>query len=476
MAKGESECSMEKKTPPDEEREVISCSRNPISFFLAFRRLRILTVEPTMFFYMFGMYVFIFFHTQYIYNMFGREQFRDVLNFTGRFNFCITGHTAKEQLDPVVNGSSHYIKAQTSYLSIYVNVAGQLPGIVAALFFGTASDRIGRKPFLVAMGVCSTLAATLLLVFVHYELTPYTLIVVSSVYAIGGGMPSMITLTNAYIADVSSKRWLAVRLGIVEAMFFGGGMISVLIVGEWLRYTNCQYLQGPPILYLACNLIMVMYTLVYLPESLPREERYKRNKRRSAVKQLVRGMKIFTTFRGYSRWRLWFGLIVVGAAYFVTLGSTKINQVYLTASLGWEPDRLGQWTATIQAAHVIVLMILLPILIRLKVPSELLSTTGLLFASVTFIALGILTKTWEAFLGGLILIMYGSTIALSVLDLYMWCTAAVCATVPRMCVSLLPAVGILMGGRGLVGTTTRACLSRVVSPADQGIQCSYCDR
>lgn len=356
-----------------------------------------------MFFYMFGLYVFIFFQTQYIYNMLARDQFKEMLNYTGRFNFCITGAVAKERLDSVANGTSHYLKKQTSYLGIYINVAGQLPGIVAALFFGTASDRVGRKPFLVAMGVCSTLASVLLLVAVHYEQTPYVLVAVAFLYGVGGGMPSMITLTSSYVADVSSKRWLAVRLGVVEAMFFGGGTISVLLVGQWLHLSNCQYLQGPPMLYLACNLSMLLYTALYLPESLTKEKRCKRDRHKSvlAVKQIIRGLRIFTTFRGYSRWRLWFGLVVIGSAYFVTLGSTKVNQLYLiNEPLSWEPDRLAQWDATILLSHVVVLMVVLPLLVRLKVPTELLSATGLLFGSGTFIGLGVLTRTWEAFVGG----------------------------------------------------------------------------
>lgn len=270
-----------------EQPDVPRRSWNPFTMCLKFRRKMFITVEPVLFLYMFGLYLLLSVEEQYIFNRLGREECITELNFTEPFNFCMSTGALNKFIG---RGTGNKVEAETSFLDLYVGVAGQLPSIFAALFYGPFSDRIGRRPIMliyIAMAACLTGVVTLIIMYLN--LTLFLLIPLALVNALAGSLPGMLTAVYSYIADVSSKKWLTLRIGILESMIFIGGTISLALSGQWLLKTSCNF-EGAIWMYLACNLIIVVYVLLWLPESQTKLQQRERMKNRpSGFRIFIRG-------------------------------------------------------------------------------------------------------------------------------------------------------------------------------------------
>ena len=361
---------------------------------MKFRERKIITVEPVMFLYMLGLYLFAFSNQQYIFNRFGREKYDKIANYTGPFDFCIT----TKKLDKLANGTGDEVETEASILNLIIGITGQLPAIIAALLYGPISDKVGRKPIILIIASFECITAIFAVIIVNYNLAVYYIIPLYTINGLSGSFPGIIVATYSYIADITSNKWLTVRIGILEAMIFVGGTISLAIGGVWLSKTGCNFLQLM-FLYLACNVGILLYTVFILPESLTRDQRM-RNKH-SGFKVVARGFKIFF-FKIYSRWRLWFGLVMVAILYMVGLGVADIRTLFLLHKpLAWGPSLIGIFQSMSQAVNMIILLVLLPILVAFRLPDTLIMLIGTAFSCITLVATGLVTTTWEMFVSKL---------------------------------------------------------------------------
>lgn len=118
---------------------------NPIRAYLLFRRARILTVEPVLFLYMFGLFLFLSVGQEYIFNWYGRRMLREN-NFTLPFNFCLSTDILNDHIN-LTSGEKpgDVVQTQASFLSLVTTLLSQLPAIFAALVYGRSSDRPYRS-------------------------------------------------------------------------------------------------------------------------------------------------------------------------------------------------------------------------------------------------------------------------------------------------------------------------------------------
>jgi len=372
------------------------CTWNPITLCLTFRRKKIITVEPVLFLYMFGLYLLLSVDEQYIFNRFGRDEFRNELNYSGPFNFCMSTTLLNKE---VGRGTGNKVEEDTSYLDQYIGVAGQLPAIFAALLYGPLSDRIGRKPVMVIITLAGCCAGVVTLVIMYLDLSVKLIIPLAVVNALAGSFPGMLTAVYSYIADVSSKKWLTLRLGILEAMIFIGATISLALGGQWLLRTNC-FFQGPIWMYLACNVANFLYVIIWLPESMSKIQRKNRMKNQpSGFRILARGVRIFIV-KQYSRWRLWFALVSMFFFYINAVGATSINTLYLLHDpLKWNPGTIGIYQAISELMHGVSLLVLLPLLVVIGMPDPLIILLGIVFSTAMFTSQGLVQTSTQMFIG-----------------------------------------------------------------------------
>ena len=145
-----------------------------------------------------------------------------------------------------------------------VNALGQL---IAAPIIGRLSDRYGRRPMLI-FSIAGTLIAFIMLAFSQSLWMIFLSRIVDGLF--GGNM----SLAKAYITDISEPKNRARSLGLIGAAF-GMGFIIGPVLGGVLG--NLQ-LNLPAIVAAVLSLFNLIAVIIWLPESLPEDQRGKAQK------------------------------------------------------------------------------------------------------------------------------------------------------------------------------------------------------
>ena len=105
---------------------------NPVTAYLRFRRAKIVTVEPVLFLYMFGIFLSLSIGQEYVFNWFGRKMLREHANLTAPFNFCVSTDLLNEMVprnETDGKKAGDVVQTQASLLSLAMTLLGQLPSV-----------------------------------------------------------------------------------------------------------------------------------------------------------------------------------------------------------------------------------------------------------------------------------------------------------------------------------------------------------
>ena len=144
-------------------------------------------------------------------------------------------------------------------------------------FWGSLSDRIGRRPVLMVGLVGNTVFFTMF-GFAN------TLLLALSARFLAGVFNGNLAVARAYIGDVSTPQQLATRMGLIGAAFGLGFTFGPFIGGElsdpaarWSWFENTIFDSHPYLLPCAVASLLSLFSLAVayrsLPESLPPESR-----------------------------------------------------------------------------------------------------------------------------------------------------------------------------------------------------------
>jgi len=367
---------------------------NPSECCLSFRMERIITVEPVIFLYMFGNFLFTTLAQQYFFNRYAMDQIA-ILNTTEGFvrngSNCINVSVVDDYTGR--NGTYKAVEDQATLLAVYCALPYRLLSLILTLLLGPISVTMCGS---VLQGVCS-------LLIVHFNLNLYVFVVAYGVAGLGGGLPSILMASFSYVSDISSIKWRTVRIGIVESIVFLAGVLSAMLGGLWFRHLQCR-LQNPLILFIVCNVVGIIYTLVLIPPSMSKEQRKIKNRNKtSGLKLMTRGFKILLgMIEKYksSVWIVWVALIPMLVIVINVFGSGSVNIFFLKA-LDWGPVKIGAQVATALSSRFLVLVIVLPILVAMKTPDSIISIVGACFSLAMNLFMGLTHKTYQVFIGKL---------------------------------------------------------------------------
>ena len=371
-------------------------SLNPWRLFLACRNAKVVTIEPVIFLYMLGTYLYFPLYQQYYYHRFGLEQVRGTDFPIPNSSFCINRTELEEYGGP---GTKNIVQSLCDNLLTYGSIANRLLSIVATLVMGPLSDHYGRRVVIIIVAVGMLLQGVLSLAIVYLHLNIYLFILSQGIAGITGDFAAIIMACFAYVVDVGSLRWRTLRIAITEAMLFLAGAIGQgVISGFWLQKLDCDVI--PPLwLFVACALGIIGYTLALLPESRSRAQRQEL-KKQNKCESLMSGFKIFFfQFPDYAVWKLWGGLVMVFVLVTNMTGSTQMSYYYFKGlSLQWNQEVTGFYLGTEQISNMIGLIVVLPLLMACKVPDAMITLMGLAVHLAKNVFTGIAVATYQFFI------------------------------------------------------------------------------
>ena len=367
-----------------------------------------------IFLFMFSLYLYEVMFQLYVFNAYGRQEIMengnvsldpDIITAANENSIpaCLnTSFLDNFEANVTNNYLGNKVEASTAVLGLIVGTTARLPSIVATLILGPISDRFGRKPAIVVVLTGIILHSTLVLIIVKLHLDLHLFILSAGLRGLAGGMAGILTASYSYVADISSKKWLTIRLGVLESMNFIAGSLSLIIGGVLIHLSGCKF-ELPAILSLACVVAALPYALIALPESLDRDEKSRRKSEASTPtktlgpKALLRGLQIFFC-KGYSRWKLWLCLFIMFITVANISGTMSVIILYLLHHpLQWDPIQIGAFLGSSEFVHGLGLILILPILVHSGTRDSIIALVAVFLSCTMDVCLGLAEKTWQVF-------------------------------------------------------------------------------
>ena len=364
-------------------------------------RLFIFPVEVVNFLFMFGVYFQMQLYQQYYFQRIFRTIIEDD-NVT-ELNISMDHICLYQSLIENLTSSQSFVKGQrmVNDFGMITVIIYLLPSIVVSVFAGPLSDRYGRKPVMISVFIGQLIAGVSGIVIVYLELNMYYFVIGAFTTGISGGFGVILGAAFAYISDVTPKKWLTIRMGIVEASIFVATATSSAAADKWIQQTNCTF--RPQVWVVLLVVLMGLIYTIIIPESLSKESRVKNmSKSKKGFKSLATGVKIFfwKSYLGINMWKLWIVLIVMVLIMINQTGLTEIINYFLhNKPLEWEYGTIGIYMAVTSISHLVALIFLLPILVLIKLPDSVIILIGVCVSCGMYVFVALLTESWEMFVG-----------------------------------------------------------------------------
>ena len=359
----------------------------------ALRSYRIVTVEPLVFLFMFGLFLMLFTQQQYFFWRYGTAALG--ARYRNGTDHCVTA-SELDRSGRSVTG----VQESSSKLVSYINVPGQILCIASSMILGPLSDTLGRKFIFYSVGTGVMLQGFLSFAIVWCELDLHLFIIGGALTGLFGGLASTLGASFAYTADISSPGpGRSVRIAIVEAMVFVAGVVAEGGAGKLLELLNCSF-WPLTVVYSISGLLMIIYTAVFLPEPFSRRERLQRAAGQPrGVGRLLHGVRLFFCPSSYSTWKLWAALCILFAIVGNMIGTQMITAIFQQGHpLKWKPSTVGYFDIVQMAAHGFATLVILPLLLSLSLSDTSTAFIGVVFSCAMSLSTGFVQNTWQMFL------------------------------------------------------------------------------
>ena len=369
----------------------------------------VIPVELSLFFYLFTIYFQMQFYQQYFYQRIMKQEILDFNNISNeQDDWYFENDTTCLNQDNITNMSSQatFLKGQreVNHLNMITVLISLSLSVVTSLFLIPYSDVYGRKPF-IAIVYVGQIAATVVSIFiVYFKLNMYFFCLTSAINGLSGGFGVILASSFAYISDITPPRWLTIRMAVLGAIIFVGAAAGSPAADKWMDTNGCEF--RPLVwLILAVFLFGLLYTLVLLPESLSKDIKSKNHQpSKKGFRALLQGIKIFTSVSyvdASTLIKLWIINAITVLVMTNETGNVEIIGYFLqNKPLEWGYTTIGNYLSVSSVAHVVVLLVILPLMVLAKISDPITMSIGIVFVFVCDICIAtFVSKTWEMFLG-----------------------------------------------------------------------------
>ena len=293
--------------------------------------MRVITVEPVIFAYVFALAMAAPLLQQYIY-----DELSEHYNFTKHEDKICKDSSVSDNITTLEN----LVQTQSSHWFIGLSLSSSLPSLFATFMYGSMSDATGRKPLLV-VALCGAFVRFIIVsLTVTFGWPFYFIFLGSFIEGLTGSFGTIAGLCLAYIIDSTDDNARSIRLGVLEMSIIFAAMASFLCSGIWLKHSGYMppLWAGTILLFLVC-----LYAVFLLPESLKEKQSFNKF---SCLANAKRIKEFVLTNRGpYVNVCLALLFISFLFAVFDYFGSITIlfTKHY---PLCWGPEMIGYYMAT----------------------------------------------------------------------------------------------------------------------------------
>ena len=378
-----------------------------------------MTVEPVLLVFMFAQFLSYAVFQQLVHTMVCDENpncnVNSSLSDTLRLE---NGNQTDGSACSIPSDVEQQVQTETSHWLLYVNLALGLPSIFFSLLYGSISDQMGRKLFifLPALGAALNTCIILEVAYLGDVLPFYMFLIGAFLAGIYGGSPVFNFAAYSYMSDITASSGRTRHIGILESMTYIGSTLSLLVGGFWVQRAE----SFAPVFWcvLACQLVVITYTLLALPESMQfsRNSEGERNSRSvynlkysrthklsSACARFISG--IGRNMLGFFRllamnWRVSILILVFFVVEVNFMGILDVVILFaLRHPLCWSMNIIGYFLALKVFLNGLASLFILPILSALLVSDAVIIMVGLVCGALSLVLMGFATKTWIMFLG-----------------------------------------------------------------------------
>ena len=331
---------------------------------------------------------------QYYYHKFGSVVLQNTSFEFPNGSFCVSSELINNNTGS--NDSYKVVESQSNHLVAYTQVAATIPSVVITVILGPLMDKYGRKIGMILPVIGSALQGILSIFIVKFDLNPYYFILANFLGGVLGSFTCFLAASFSYVADVSSVRWRSLRVGIMESALAFGSMTGHLLGGFWLQAVHCNFV---PLFgfFVGCNLLVVIYVIFVIPESLSRSERVEM--RRRNPKGYLQGFKIyFGALSCRSTWKLYVTNLVVNVTLINSFGASYVDVYFLKAlPFNFDPLKIGLYQGIRSASQGLANFLLMMVLVALKVGDVWIMILATAVHCSSNVLLGFANKTWQLF-------------------------------------------------------------------------------
>ena len=445
------EDSLQEPFPPSPTREskaipgYLPSDAPPSRFSWARIKYFVLPVELVAFLYGFQVYFHFQFYQQYYYQIPARQ----ILNLSSNFSHCLNQTNIVDMSD---NKTFSIIQNDSKQLFLITAICSQLPSIPVLILLGGIADKYGRKIILYIVFTAQILETIVGLIVVYLELNMYYLLIGGVISGLSGSFGAALIAATTYAVDITPKRWLTIRIGLVQVFAFVGTTAGGAANNSWLGGNGCDF--HPPMWLLIVVSVVALFYVLILPESLTKERKKKlQMKPKRGLQAWITGVKIYfwPKFLGLSRyWKVLVATVALAFATINTIGFVQISTYYFeNKPLEWSLELISLYNTVSSVAHCVALVVVLPLLVVIGCPDVLITLISVIMVTAVIIFFGFVQHSWPVWL-----IFIGKELRENrgkIID-YVSYTA-----------------GSIQSAQTMVAPTLRSVMSKLVEPDHQGI-------
>ncbi|XP_038044625.1 proton-coupled folate transporter-like isoform X2 [Patiria miniata] len=275
---------------------------------------RWVTVEPIIILSMIGNTC-----TALVRPLYVKEFISEFYNYTvsGDDTECLDDQYRNEQL-------SNKIQAESSVWLLYLAAASGIPASLSTIFFGSTSDRFGRKLAMAIPLLAFAFQAAVYLFTVIFKLPLAVLFTGEVLQGLAGGYGLLYAATHAYLADATTEKQRTIRMVVADMLQYLGGGLNQLGQGYLIQFGYIPTL----VVALGSNMVALYYLAI--PPCLI-ETVEKSSTDHKGLMEVFQSMKELVVFNENGRrWQMFLLILYVLFCVGEFIGVTAIYVLYGT--------------------------------------------------------------------------------------------------------------------------------------------------